>query len=60
MSIDLVNRYFGLELRWKSFGSKQNDDDIADAINIVASKIFDNYKYDLRDFEDIMNKLNNL
>ena len=57
MSIDLVNRYFGLELRWKSFGSKQNDDDIADAINIVASKIFEDYTYDLRDFEDIINEL---
>lgn len=57
MSIDLVNRYFGLELRWKSFGSKQNDDDIADAINIVASRLFEDYKYDLRDFEDIINEL---
>lgn len=57
MSIDLVNRYFGLELRWKSFGSKQNDDDIADAINIVASKLFEGYKYDLRDFEYIMNEI---
>lgn len=57
MSIDLVNRYFGLELRWKSFGSKQNDDDIADAINIVASRLFEDYKYNLRDFEDIMNEL---
>lgn len=57
MSIDLVNRYFGLELTWKSFGSKQNDDDIADAINIVASRLFEDYKYDLIDFDDIMNEL---
>lgn len=57
MSIDLVNRYFGLELRWKSFGSKQNDDDIADAINIVVSKLFEGYKYNLRDFEDIINEI---
>ena len=42
---------------WKSFGSKQNDDDIADAINIVSSVIYDKYKYNLRDFEDIMNEL---
>lgn len=57
MSIDLANRYFGLGLRWKSFGSKQNDDDIADAINIVASRLFEDYKYDLRNFEDIINEL---
>lgn len=57
MSIDLVNRYFGLELTWKSFGSKQNDDDIADAINIVASRLFKDYKYDLIDFDDIINEL---
>lgn len=57
MSIDLVNSEFGIDLVWKSFGSKQNDDDIADAINIVSSVIYDKYKYNLRDFEDIMNEL---
>lgn len=58
MSIDLVNHKFGIELAWKSAGSKQNDDDIADAINIVASMIYDNYTYDLEDFEKIMKELN--
>lgn len=57
MSIDLVNSEFGIDLTWKSFGSKQNDDDIADAINIVSSVIYDKYKYNLRDFEDIINEL---
>lgn len=58
MSIDLVNHKFGIDLAWKSAGSKQNDDDIADAINIVASMIYDNYAYDLEDFGDIIKELN--
>lgn len=58
MSIDLVNHKFGIDLAWKSAGSKQNDDDIADAINIVASMIYDDYTYDLEDFENIMKELN--
>lgn len=58
MSIDLVNHKFGIDLAWKSFGSKQNDDDIADAINIVASMIYGDYTYDLEDFGDIIEKLN--
>lgn len=57
MSVDLVNSMFGVELTWKSFNSKQNDDDIADAINIGGSVLFDSYKYDLMDFSDIINEL---
>lgn len=57
MSIDLVNRTFGIDLGWKSFGSKQNDDDIADAINIVASVIYDEYKYNEVGFSDIIEEL---
>lgn len=57
MSIDLVNHSFNIDLRWKSFGSKQNDDDIADAINIAASMIYNDYYYDLMDFSDIINEL---
>ena len=58
MSIDLANNKLGTELLWKSFGSKQNDDDIADAINIVASVILDDYVYTLEDFSDIIQELN--
>ena len=51
MSIDLVNEVFGIDLVWKSFSSKKNQDDIADAINIVSSIIFDDtYYYNLRAF----------
>lgn len=57
MSIDLVNHEFGIDLKWKSFGSKQNDDDIADAINIVASVLYDEYEYGLKDFSDIIKEL---
>lgn len=57
MSIDLVNRAFGIDLEWKSFGSKQNDDDIADAINIVSSVIYDEYKYNEVGFSDIIEEL---
>jgi hypothetical protein len=58
MSIDLVNGKLGTTLVWKSFGSKQNDDDIADAINIVASVIYDDYVYTLEDFSSIIQELN--
>lgn len=58
MSIDLANNKLGTELLWKSFGSKQNDDDIADAINIVASTIYDNYIYALKDYAQIIQELN--
>lgn len=57
MSIDLVNRAFGIDLEWKSFSSKQNDDDIADAINIVSSVIYDEYKYNEVGFSDIIEEL---
>lgn len=57
MSIDLANSKLGTELLWKSFGSKQNDDDMADAINIVASVIYDDYVYTLEDFSDIIKEL---
>lgn len=57
MSIDLVNRAFGIDLEWKSFSSKQNDDDIADAINIVSSVIYDEYKYSEVGFSDIIEEL---
>ena len=58
MSIDLANNKLGTELLWKSSGSKQNDDDIADAINIVASTIYDNYIYALKDYAQIIQELN--
>lgn len=58
MSIELVNEKMGTELLWKSLASKQNDDDIADAINIVASVILDDYVYTLEDFSDIIQELN--
>lgn len=58
MSIELVNEKMGIELLWKSLASKQNDDDIADAINIVASVILDDYVYTLEDFSDIIQELN--
>jgi hypothetical protein len=58
MSIDLANNKLGTELLWKSFSSKQNDDDIADAINIVASAIYDNYTYALKDYAQIIQELN--
>lgn len=57
MSIDLVNRAFSIDLEWKSFSSKQNDDDIADAINIVSSVIYDEYKYNEVSFSDIIEEL---
>lgn len=58
MSIDLANNKLGTELLWKSFGSKQNDDDIADAINIAASVIFEDYKYTFEDYAHIIQELN--
>lgn len=40
-SIEYANKTFGLELIWKSPSSKFNEDDIADAINVVYSQIID-------------------
>lgn len=58
MSIDLVNEMFGIDLEWKSFSSKKNQDDIADAINIVSSVIFDGtYYYNLKSFSEIIDEL---
>lgn len=58
MSIDLVNEMFGIDLVWKSFSSKKNQDDIADAINIVSSVIFDEtYYYNLKSFSEIIDEL---
>lgn len=58
MSIDLANEMFGIDLVWKSFSSKKNQDDIADAINIVSSVIFDDtYHYDLKSFSEIIDEL---
>ena len=58
MSIDLVNEMFGIDLAWKSFSSKKNQDDIADAINIVSSVIFDDtYHYNLKSFSEIIDEL---
>ena len=58
MSIDLVNEMFGIDLVWKSFSSKKNQDDIADAINIVSSAIFDDtYHYNLKNFSEIIDEL---
>lgn len=59
MSIDLVNHTFNTTLAWKSFGSKQNDDDIADAINIAMSMLCGNYTYNLLNYSDIINELTN-
>lgn len=56
MSIEYANAHFGTELNWVAFGSNKNDDDIADAINIVAYKL--GYpKYDLRPMEQILGEL---
>ena len=56
MSIEDANAHFGTELNWVAFGSNKNDDDIADAINIVAYKL--GYpKYDLRPMEQILGEL---
>lgn len=57
MSIDLVNLKYDTNLLWKSFNSKQNDDDIADAINIVSSVLFEDYKYNIKDFNNIIDEL---
>lgn len=45
MSVDLVNKKFGLDLVYKSPTSKYNQDDIADSINIVSSQIYKDYLY---------------
>lgn len=56
MSIEYANHHFGTKLAWHSFGSKKNDDDIADAINIVAYKL--GYpKYSLRPIDEILQEL---
>lgn len=38
-SVNLVNELYGLDLQWKSKSSKENDDDISDAILIVHTII---------------------
>lgn len=56
MSIEYANHHFGTELEWRSFTSKKNDDDIADAINIVAYKL--GYpKYDIKPIKEILQDL---
>lgn len=56
MSVEYANHHFGTELEWRSFTSKKNDDDIADAINIVAYKL--GYpKYDIRPIKEILQDL---
>lgn len=58
MSVEYANHHFGTELQWRSFTSKKNDDDIADAINIVAYKL--GYpKYDIRPLKEILQDLCN-
>lgn len=38
-AIDMANDVFNLDLRWVSYGSKKNEDDIAEAILIAWSQI---------------------
>lgn len=56
MSVEYANHHFGTDLKWYSFTSKKNDDDIADAINIVAYKL--GYpKYDIKTIQEILQSL---
>lgn len=58
MSVDYANKIFDTDLIWKSYSSKFNQDDIADAINLVASQIYNTpLKYDVDTFENIINNL---
>lgn len=43
-SIELANQLYGLDLKWKSAGSKFNDDDISDAILIGHAVLYKNEK----------------
>lgn len=56
MSVDYANYHFGTKLEWRSFTSKKNDDDIADAINIVAYKL--GYPtYDIKPMKEVLRDL---
>ncbi len=56
MSVDYANHHFGTKLEWRSFTSKKNDDDIADAINIVAYKL--GYPtYDIKPMKEVLRDL---
>lgn len=56
MSVEYANHHFNTNLTWKSFTSKKNDDDIADAINIVAYKL--GYPpYDIKPIKEILEEL---
>ena len=56
LSVEYANKLFGLDLIYKSASSKKNQDDIADAICIVAANIFDEPYYNF-DFESIMSDI---
>jgi Holliday junction resolvasome RuvABC endonuclease subunit len=56
LSVDYVNQMFGLDLVYKSASSKNNQDDIADAICIGASQIF-NQPHHVYNFEEIMSEI---
>ena len=57
MSVDYANYTHGIDLVYKSKTSKDNQDDIADSINIVTSKLDCMVKYNIEDVQDIMDKL---
>lgn len=38
-AIDMANDLFGLNLRWVAYGSKKNEDDVAEAILVAWSQI---------------------
>lgn len=56
LSVDYVNKAFGLDLIYKSPSSKKNQDDIADAICIGASIIIDEPHHEYN-FESIMSEI---
>lgn len=56
LSVEYANKLFGLDLVYKSASSKKNQDDIADAICVVAANIYDEPYYNF-DFESIMSNI---
>lgn len=54
LSIDYANNIHNIDLKFKALTSKENEDDIADSINIAWSQIPGVTPYKLKDFDNIM------
>ncbi len=58
MSIENVNNFYDLSLVWKSPSSKFNQDDIADSMNLVLSRISpETSRYKLKTFDEILDEI---